>query len=35
VLEEGEQIKAEASFAKDTLSRDDNKDKELLREDLA
>jgi hypothetical protein len=35
VLEEGKQIKAEASFAKDTLSRDNNEDKELLEEDLA
>jgi hypothetical protein len=35
VLEEGEQIKVEASFAKNTLFRDNNKDKKLLRKDLA
>jgi hypothetical protein len=35
VLEEGEQIEAKASFAKDTLSRDDDEDKELLGKDLA
>jgi hypothetical protein len=35
VLEEGEQIEAKASFAKDTLSRDNNEDEKLLEEDLA
>jgi hypothetical protein len=35
VLEEGKQIEVKASFAKNTLSRDDNKDKELLGKDLA
>jgi hypothetical protein len=35
VLEEEEQIEVKASFAKDTLFRDNNKDKELLGKDLA
>jgi hypothetical protein len=35
VLEEEEQIEVEASFAKDTLSRDNDEDEELLGEDLA
>ena len=35
VLEEGEQMEAEASFAEDTPSGDDDEDEELSGEDLA
>jgi hypothetical protein len=35
VLKEEEQIEVKVSFAKDTLFRNNNKDKELLRKDLA
>jgi hypothetical protein len=35
VLKKEEQIEVKASFAKDTLFRDNNKDEELLGEDLA